>query len=175
MLPWANPSPYPKRHLDHFSSFCTAQSRASLYIMGRHFLPQIAPSHRPYLIHGSLGTPESTTQTASRSVQSFLHGSRSCQTDRPTDRQTDHATPSVKVGRIYVRSTATRPNIVRSYAQPSFNTPINIIIDLLNVLIQSAAICFLSYRGRYKHVHFAHFASSTVKNFSPENHQKSVS
>jgi len=30
-------------------------------------------------------------------------------TDRPTDRQTDHASPSVRVGRIYVRSTAMRP------------------------------------------------------------------
>jgi len=31
-------------------------------------------------------------------------------TDRPTDRQTDHATRSVTIGRIYVRSTALRPN-----------------------------------------------------------------
>jgi len=31
-------------------------------------------------------------------------------TDRQTDRQTDHATRSVRIGRIYVRSTAMRPN-----------------------------------------------------------------
>ena len=31
----------------------------------------------PHLIHDSLGLPESTTQTVSRSVQPFLHGSRS--------------------------------------------------------------------------------------------------
>jgi len=30
--------------------------------------------------------------------------------DRPTDRPTDHATRSVTIGRIYVRSTARRPN-----------------------------------------------------------------
>ena len=32
------------------------------------------------------------------------------QTDQPTDRPTDHATRSVRIGRIYVRSTAMRPN-----------------------------------------------------------------
>ena len=48
--------------------------------------------------------------TASRSVQPYLQGSRSWETDRPTD----HAT-SVTVGRIYVRSTATRPKSRRRY------------------------------------------------------------
>jgi len=37
----------------------------------------------PHLIHGSLGPPASSTQTASRSVQPFLQGSQL--TDRPTD------------------------------------------------------------------------------------------
>jgi len=36
--------------------------------------------------------------TRSRSVQPFLQGSRLCKTD---DRQTDHTTPSVTIGRIY--------------------------------------------------------------------------
>ena len=49
------------------------------------------------LIHGSLGPPESTTQTASRSVYPFLHSSWSCPT--PTDRHTDHRM-SATVGRI---------------------------------------------------------------------------
>jgi len=35
----------------------------------------------------------------------FLQGSHSV-----TDRQTDHATQLVRIGRIYVRSTAMRPN-----------------------------------------------------------------
>jgi len=43
-----------------------------------------------------LGPPESTSQTASQSVQPVLQGSRSWQTDRQTDRRTaDHATSSV--------------------------------------------------------------------------------
>jgi len=51
-----------------------------------------------HLIHVSLGPPDSTSQTASRSVQPFLQGSRLWQTDW----QTDHANPSVTIGRIYV-------------------------------------------------------------------------
>jgi len=35
------------------------------------------------------------------------------QTDRPTDKQTDHAARSLTTGRIYVRSTAMRPNRLR--------------------------------------------------------------
>jgi len=66
----------------------------------------IAPKHGVsglHLIHGSLGPPESTSQTMSSSVQPFLRGSRRREltivTDRPT---TDHATLSVTIGRIYV-------------------------------------------------------------------------
>ena len=53
--------------------------------------PTIAPSHGDLdfrLTHGSLGPPESSTQTASRSVQPFLQGSLLWQADRLTDRQT---------------------------------------------------------------------------------------
>jgi len=42
---------------------------------------KIAPSHGrcgPHLIHGSLGPPESSTQTASRSVQLYLYSPHSC-------------------------------------------------------------------------------------------------
>jgi len=56
------------------------------------------------------GPPKSWTQTAARSVQPLLEGSLVWQTDQPTDRPTDHATRSVRIGRIYVRSTAMRPN-----------------------------------------------------------------
>jgi len=54
---------------------------------------KIAPSHGdlyPHLIHGSwiLGPPESSTQTASGSVQPFLQDSLVWQTGRPTDLQT---------------------------------------------------------------------------------------
>jgi len=56
-----------------------------------------------HLTHGSLGPPESSTQTASPSVQPFLQ-------DSLVDRPTDHSTRSVTIGRIYVRRTAMRPN-----------------------------------------------------------------
>jgi len=113
MIPWAHPIPQPKRHLYRFSRFCTDDRRVSLYCtIGRPF-PQKLPlrffpiwGSRPHLAHGSPGQPESSTQTASRSVQPF------CRLTSVTDRPTDHATRSVTVGRAstYVlRSTAMRP------------------------------------------------------------------
>jgi len=66
----------------------------------------------PHLIHGPLGPPKSSTQTASRSVQPFLQGSLVWQTDRQTDRPADRPryTRSLTIDRIYVRSTAMRSN-----------------------------------------------------------------
>jgi len=84
--------------------------------MGRPFSPKNLPlpmgDLNPYLIHGPLCRPKSSTKTASRSVQPFLQGSLVWQTDRQTDRQseTDHATRSLTTDRIYVRSTAMRSN-----------------------------------------------------------------
>ena len=57
-----------------------------------------------HLIHAFLSPSESTIQTASRSVQPFFAG-LTIVTERQTDRQTDHATLSLTVGRICVRST----------------------------------------------------------------------
>jgi len=43
-IPWANPSPQPKRHLDRFNRFCTAHRRVSLYFTtGRLFSSQNCP------------------------------------------------------------------------------------------------------------------------------------
>jgi len=66
------------------------------------FALKIAPSRVDSgLTHGSVGPPEKTSRTASRSVQPFLQGPRSCQTDRQIDdRQTDDTTPSVAIGRM---------------------------------------------------------------------------
>jgi len=63
--------PTTKPHIDRFS-FTTVSSG-----MPGHVL---SPSHgdASNLIHASLGPPESITQTASRSVQPFLHSSRQC-------------------------------------------------------------------------------------------------
>jgi len=56
------------------------------------FLPQNSPVSwgiwTPHLIHGSLGQPESSTQTASQSVQPFLQGLLVWQTVWPIDQQT---------------------------------------------------------------------------------------
>jgi len=59
----------------------------------------------PHIIHGSWAHPSPQPK---RHLDRF---SRSCRAHcRPTDRQTDHATRSVTIGRIYVRSTVMRPN-----------------------------------------------------------------
>jgi len=47
-----------------------------------------------YATGDSLGPPESSTQTASRSLQPFLQGSLG---DRPTDKPTDHAIRSLTI------------------------------------------------------------------------------
>jgi len=127
------PSPQPKRPIDRFSHFCTAQGRKCLYFTMGPPIHRISPSHGdqkphlihnslgpmrannpngtsisssvfaqmtaecpytlqcfdrfplntapshggiwPYVIHGSLSPPKSSTQMAIRSLQPFLHGS----------------------------------------------------------------------------------------------------
>jgi len=82
----------------------------SLYFtIGRPFSPQNCPfpwGDLYHLIHGLLGPPQSSTQTASRSVKPFLQGSLVW--------PTDHATRSVTIGCIYVPSTVMRPNYDKS-------------------------------------------------------------
>jgi len=77
--------------------FFTDDFRLFLYFtLGRPYHPsKIVPFHGgpgPHLLHGSLGPPESSTQTASesQSVQPFMQGSLVWQTVKPTD----HATQS---------------------------------------------------------------------------------
>jgi len=67
--PWAHPRPQPKQHLDLVYSFF-GQMTAECPRVSRSFPVKTAPSHggiwtRSHLIHGSLGPPESSTQTAS--------------------------------------------------------------------------------------------------------------
>ena len=61
----------------------------------------------PHLIRGSLGPFESSTQRTSRSVQPFSQGSRSSQTDRPTDDAT-----SATIGRTYIGSLVLRCGLI---------------------------------------------------------------
>ena len=57
-------------------------------------------SVHPLLIYVSLNPP--TIAHPKRHLNRFSRFCRARDRDRPTDRQTDHATPSVTIGRIYV-------------------------------------------------------------------------
>jgi len=77
--------------------------------MGCHFPLKIAPSHgnlNPHLMCDSLGPPEFISQTASQSVQTFLHSSQLWQTVRQS---TDRPCYSVSSNRPHLRSTEMRP------------------------------------------------------------------
>jgi len=79
---------------------------------------KIAPSSGgsgPCLIHGSLGPPHSSAETASWSVQPFLQGSIATVAYRPTDR----ARYSVCNNRPHLHSSAMRPNIRQFGGAPS--------------------------------------------------------
>jgi len=93
---WAHPRPQPKRHLYRFSRFCAAHGTVPIfYNEPPLFSLEIATLQGDllfHLIHGSFTPSELTTQTAYRSAQTFLQGSR----------PTDHATLSITIGRIYV-------------------------------------------------------------------------
>jgi len=150
MIPWAHPSPKPKQHLDWLSHFCTDDRRVSLYFtMRRPFPPKkLAPSDGdldPHLIHGSLGPSESSTPTASRSVQLFLQGSLVWQTDRQTNRQTtdrstDYATPSVTIGRTYVCSTAMQPNKNKIHLHASYCSFLHFLVNVSSTQFCESAL-----------------------------------
>jgi len=93
MIPWGPSEPQPKWLLDRFCLFHTDDRRVSLYFtMGCPFpsTPKNCPF--PWGIWTPsntwfLGPPESSTQTASQSVQPFSQGSLAWQTDRQTTLQ----------------------------------------------------------------------------------------
>ena len=113
MFPWANASPWPKRHLDRFSRFCTARVRVSLGMPGacpsssKSSFPvgTWTPSNRPIWFLG----PIQAHNPNGISIGSGVFRVTTV-TDRPTDRPTDHATRSETIGRIYAGSTVMRPN-----------------------------------------------------------------
>ena len=76
VLPLANPSPQSKLQIDQFACSCTARGRKSLYLQWALLAPKLPFPMRvsgPHLIYGSSGPPESSNQTASRSVLPTLH------------------------------------------------------------------------------------------------------
>ena len=145
MIHWAHASPKPKRHLGWFSRFCTDDRRVSPYFtMVRPFSPSKLPLSMgdldpcKNLIHGSLSPPESSTQTATRSLQPFLQGSLVWLTDRPTD----HDTRSVTIGCMYVRSTAMRRYYVAIWTFKTFSKlfHLNSYILCRSIALKSAII-----------------------------------
>jgi len=113
-IPTAHPSPQPKRHPYWFSHLCT-DDRKSVPILynGTPILPQkFAPSHGGIWTLSNTWFPGPTrllNPNGSSIAVAVLAGLTSV-TDRHTDRPTDHTTRSVRIGRIYVRSTAMQPN-----------------------------------------------------------------
>jgi len=81
MLPLTKSSPYPKRHLDRFSRFCAVYGTNAYTLQLAALSPAKLLIHMEnldlQLTHGSLGPPESMTQTTPQSVQPFLQGLRS--------------------------------------------------------------------------------------------------
>ena len=77
MIPWVILSPLSKQHHDQFSRFRTGDHRVFLYFtMGRPFPPKLLlhiGDLEPHLTHDFLGSSKPKTQTASLSVQPFLH------------------------------------------------------------------------------------------------------
>jgi len=74
VLPWTNPSPQPKRHLNQFSRFCTVYLsviRDAGACPSPSKLPLLMGDLNPHLIRGSLSPPDSASQAASQSVQPF--------------------------------------------------------------------------------------------------------
>jgi len=101
-IPWTHPSPQLKRHLDRFSRFCADDRRVSLYFtMGRPFPPQNCP------FNDRIPGPTRIFNPNGISIGAAMFAGLTS----VTDRQTDHATRSVAIDRIYVRSAAMRPNI----------------------------------------------------------------
>jgi len=83
-------SPYPKRHLDWFSRFCTSRQRVSILYNGPPFSLKIALSHRgsgPHLINVVPWTHPSTQPKPH--LDWFSRFCRAHDRDRQTDRQTD--------------------------------------------------------------------------------------
>ena len=118
MLPLTHPSPRPKGHLNRFSHFSTAHGRVSLYFTIGCPPPQNCPIRMEVLdLHQRHGSLDHRSSQPKRRFNRFSR-----------DRPTDHATPSVTIGLIYARTTATRPNNI-----PSGNRCLTSIKVLCNI------------------------------------------
>jgi len=73
MVHWARPRPQPKRHLDRFSRFAQLTTYTSSWTALPPSNCHFPLGSGPHPLHDCFGPPESSTQTAPGSVQSFLH------------------------------------------------------------------------------------------------------
>jgi len=109
MIRWAHPSQQSKRQLYRFSRFCTDDRGVSIHsTMGRPFPLKIALSPRGSGAPSNawFSGPTRVLNPNCISIGSGVFARLTIVTDRPTD----HATRLVTIGRMYVLSTAIRPN-----------------------------------------------------------------
>jgi len=123
VISWAHSGPRPKRHLDWFSHFCTTHCSVPILYNGRPLSPSILP-----LPMGGSGPPSNawflgSTQVLSPnsiSIGLSVFAGLTTVTDTVKDRLTDHATGSVTVGRIYVRSMVMQLNNINPFSFQHF-------------------------------------------------------
>jgi len=100
VLPSAHLSPQPKWQIDRLG-FYTAHGRKSLYLTMGALLPLIAPTHGGSGPHNTwFPWPTWVLNPNGIHIGSSVFAGLTSVTDQPTD----HATRSVTIGRIYVRS-----------------------------------------------------------------------
>ena len=105
MLPWAHPIPHPKRHLDRSSVvFAHLRAEASYTLQWAALSRQNCPFAWP---HGGGPSYMVLGPTRVHKLNGILIGSAvfaglTIVTNRPTDRETNHSTPSATIGRICV-------------------------------------------------------------------------
>ena len=118
---------------DRFIHFCTANSTVSLHLtMGHSFPRQNCPFQRGDWTPSNTWflRPTQVLKPNSISIGSVVFAGLTTVTDRPTykykpiDRQTDHATQSVTICHMYIRSTAMQPKVFlyRKNRQISFSS-----------------------------------------------------
>jgi len=104
MFPWTLVSQPPKRHLDRFSRFCVHRSKVSQCLsLGRTTFKNVScpwESELPIDTWFLEPTWVSRHKNGISNLDWFSLFCRARERDQQTDRQNDHATPSVAIGRI---------------------------------------------------------------------------
>jgi len=111
VIPWGHPIPQVLNGiLIGSAAFALMTAECPYFTMGRPFPPQIAPFHNIWVSESPFNTRANPSPQRKRHIHRFSRFCRAQYCDRQTNRPTDHATRSVTVGHIYVRSAAMRPN-----------------------------------------------------------------